>query len=203
MEGLSSPETDFQHARSGQPVTGKCHAVGSNKLGGTISLRFSGEGGSLLPSAYRIASAFCVVPLLVLASSAVDNPRALSKKVDQTFAAYDSPKTPGCALGVIRDGEFIVKRAYGAASLATSRNSAPNWIRIPGYHAVRDRPATPPRGISPTGKVENCRRQMDFPGKPRRPAMVLWRPPSVRPGRPLAPRLVPSRSRQALPRTCS
>jgi CubicO group peptidase (beta-lactamase class C family) len=81
-------------------------------------LRFFGaKGGYVLPSAHRIARVFCVVPLLVLASSAVDNPTALSKKVDQIFAAYDSPKTPGCVLGVIREGEFIYKRAYGAASL--------------------------------------------------------------------------------------
>lgn len=70
-----------------------------------------------MPSAHRIARVFCVVPLLVLASSAVDNPAALNKKVDQLFASYDTPKTPGCALGVVRNGEFVYKRVYGAASL--------------------------------------------------------------------------------------
>src|SRR5262252_10101001 len=111
MEGLSSPETDFQHARSGQPVTGKCHAVGSNKLGGTISLRFSGEGGSLLPSAYRIASAFCVVPLLVLASSAVDNPTALSKESGSDFRRLRLAQDAGLCLG--RDSRRRVHRQAG------------------------------------------------------------------------------------------
>jgi CubicO group peptidase (beta-lactamase class C family) len=70
-----------------------------------------------LPSAHRIARVFCVVPLLVLGSSAVDNPTVLNKKVDQLFAPYDTPRTPGCALGVVRNGEFVYNRAYGAASL--------------------------------------------------------------------------------------
>lgn len=70
-----------------------------------------------MPSAHRVASVFCVVSLLVAGSSALDDPTVLSKKVDRIFASYDTPKTPGCTLGVIRDGEFIYKRAYGAANL--------------------------------------------------------------------------------------
>ncbi len=41
----------------------------------------------------------------------------LERKVDQVFAAYDKPDSPGCALGVVRDGNFIYKRGYGEASL--------------------------------------------------------------------------------------
>jgi CubicO group peptidase (beta-lactamase class C family) len=39
------------------------------------------------------------------------------RKVDALFAAYDKPGSPGCALGVVRDGGFIYKRGYGEASL--------------------------------------------------------------------------------------
>jgi len=42
---------------------------------------------------------------------------ALERRVDQIFAAYDKPDSPGCALGVIRDGNFVYKKGYGAASL--------------------------------------------------------------------------------------
>jgi CubicO group peptidase (beta-lactamase class C family) len=42
---------------------------------------------------------------------------ALQRQVDQIFAAYDKPDSPGCALGVIRDGNFIYKKGYGAGSL--------------------------------------------------------------------------------------
>jgi CubicO group peptidase (beta-lactamase class C family) len=41
----------------------------------------------------------------------------LQRKVDQVFAAFDKPDSPGCALGVVRDGEFIYKKGYGTASL--------------------------------------------------------------------------------------
>jgi CubicO group peptidase (beta-lactamase class C family) len=41
----------------------------------------------------------------------------LELQVDQVFASYDKPDTPGCALGIVRDGEFIYKKGYGTASL--------------------------------------------------------------------------------------
>lgn len=37
--------------------------------------------------------------------------------VDAVFVEYDRPASPGCALGVIRDGEFVYRRGYGLASL--------------------------------------------------------------------------------------
>ena len=41
----------------------------------------------------------------------------LEHKVDQVFSAYNKPDTPGCALGVVRDGAFVYKSGYGTASL--------------------------------------------------------------------------------------
>jgi CubicO group peptidase (beta-lactamase class C family) len=41
----------------------------------------------------------------------------LQARVDQVFAAYDRADSPGCALGVIRDGEFIYRKGYGMGSL--------------------------------------------------------------------------------------
>jgi CubicO group peptidase (beta-lactamase class C family) len=41
----------------------------------------------------------------------------LERSVDQVFAAYDKANSPGCALGVVRDGQIIYKRGYGLASL--------------------------------------------------------------------------------------
>jgi len=37
--------------------------------------------------------------------------------VDELFSAYDRTDSPGCALGVIRDGEFTYRRGYGMANL--------------------------------------------------------------------------------------
>src|SRR5262252_9211479 len=42
---------------------------------------------------------------------------ARERSVDQIFAAYNKPGSPGCALGVIRDGNFVYEKGYGAASL--------------------------------------------------------------------------------------
>jgi CubicO group peptidase (beta-lactamase class C family) len=39
------------------------------------------------------------------------------QSLDGIFAAYDKTDSPGCALGVIRDGAFIYRKGYGMASL--------------------------------------------------------------------------------------
>lgn len=38
-------------------------------------------------------------------------------KVDQIFSLYDKPGSPGCSLGVIRDGDFVYRKTYDLASL--------------------------------------------------------------------------------------
>lgn len=41
----------------------------------------------------------------------------LNAKVDAIFAQYDKPDSPGCALGVIKDGKLVYARGYGMANL--------------------------------------------------------------------------------------
>jgi CubicO group peptidase (beta-lactamase class C family) len=48
------------------------------------------------------------------APPAAESPEA---KVDQLFAQWDKPDSPGCALAVVRGGEVVYKRGYGAANL--------------------------------------------------------------------------------------
>ena len=38
-------------------------------------------------------------------------------RVDRIFAAFDKPDSPGCALGIVRDGDFIYRKGYGMGSL--------------------------------------------------------------------------------------
>jgi len=64
------------------------------------------------------------VTIALLFAVAVSAPRTLGQtkaqeedKVDQIFAAYDKPNSPGCALGVVRNGKFVYKKSYGMASL--------------------------------------------------------------------------------------
>ncbi|UCE22599.1 MAG: serine hydrolase [Candidatus Aminicenantes bacterium] len=41
----------------------------------------------------------------------------LTDQVDKLFKTWDKPDSPGCALGVIKDGRFIYTRGYGMANL--------------------------------------------------------------------------------------
>ena len=52
--------------------------------------------------------------LLSVAAFAQEIP---TQKVDQIFTVYDKPGSPGCSLGVIRNGDFVYRKAYGSASL--------------------------------------------------------------------------------------
>ncbi len=42
---------------------------------------------------------------------------ALGSKVDKLFSKWNRPDSPGCALGIIKDGKLIYKRGYGSANL--------------------------------------------------------------------------------------
>jgi CubicO group peptidase (beta-lactamase class C family) len=55
---------------------------------------------------------YCVLLVSPLWAEQPANPA-----VDAIFADYDRPDTPGCALGVIQDGEFVYHRGYGVANL--------------------------------------------------------------------------------------
>src|SRR5262249_11553685 len=50
------------------------------------------------------------------------------RKIDQLFAAYDKPDSPGCALGVVRNGEFVYKRGYGKGSLESGVPLTPQSV---------------------------------------------------------------------------
>src|SRR3970282_888500 len=42
---------------------------------------------------------------------------ALDSRVDAVFQEYDRPDSPGCAVGVFRDGAVAYSRGFGAANL--------------------------------------------------------------------------------------
>lgn len=43
--------------------------------------------------------------------------RSVTDQVDKLFAQWDKPDSPGCAVGVFRDGQIIYARGYGMANL--------------------------------------------------------------------------------------
>lgn len=42
---------------------------------------------------------------------------ALAERVDELFAEYDRPGSPGCAVGVVRGGSLVFSKGYGLANL--------------------------------------------------------------------------------------
>jgi len=64
--------------------------------------------GMLFPALFLMLSA-------VPPAAANTDPRF--EAVDKLFSRWDRPDSPGCALGIIQDGEFIYKRGYGMADL--------------------------------------------------------------------------------------
>ncbi len=51
------------------------------------------------------------------AAGQVGQEAQLARQVDEIFAEWDRTGSPGCALGVIQDGQFIYRRGYGMANL--------------------------------------------------------------------------------------
>jgi len=56
--------------------------------------------------------------MLALAAPSLHAQRfAPDARIDRLFARWDKPDSPGCAVGVLRDGRFVYERGYGMANL--------------------------------------------------------------------------------------
>lgn len=65
------------------------------------------------------------------ASSAVEpsgEDLTTQKKVDAIFAPYDNPDSPGCAVGVVRNGNFVYKRGWGMGSIELQSPLSPESV---------------------------------------------------------------------------
>ncbi len=65
-----------------------------------------------LPS--LVALFACIAPTMLSAQGPLS---ALDRRVDSVFTAFSRTSTPGCAVGVDRNGQALVRRAYGMANL--------------------------------------------------------------------------------------
>jgi CubicO group peptidase (beta-lactamase class C family) len=54
--------------------------------------------------------------------------KEVNSKVDQVFAQFDKPDSPGCALAVIKEGQIIYKRGYGMSNLEYGIPISPSSI---------------------------------------------------------------------------
>lgn len=64
----------------------------------------------------RFALVASLAVALLVASTAFSEDKS-QPKVDQIFAAYEKPGSPGCAVGVIQEGTFVYRKGYGLGSL--------------------------------------------------------------------------------------
>jgi len=58
-----------------------------------------------------------VAAFLIVAAAGAAPPPGRAAEVDAIFAEYDRPGTPGCVVGVMQDGELVLTKGYGLASL--------------------------------------------------------------------------------------
>ncbi|HZM99550.1 MAG TPA: serine hydrolase, partial [Pyrinomonadaceae bacterium] len=66
----------------------------------------------------RLSLAIVIVCCCLVSTVAAQNGAdPLTKKVDQLFATWDKPESPGAAIAVIKDGIVVYKRGYGSANL--------------------------------------------------------------------------------------
>src|SRR5882724_2693175 len=61
--------------------------------------------------------ALAVLPHRLPAQYVVGTRDSLTARVDSVFRAFDRTESPGCALGVFRDGRIQYARGYGMANL--------------------------------------------------------------------------------------
>lgn len=52
----------------------------------------------------------------------------LKARVDKVFAEYDKSSSPGCALGIVRDGRMLYRNGYGSANLDFRLPITPNSV---------------------------------------------------------------------------
>lgn len=75
----------------------------------------------------RIALLIVLAAAPAFAQSFPPDPR-----IDRLFAEWDKPDSPGCALGVVRDGRFVYERGYGMANLDYDIPNSPRMVYYVG-----------------------------------------------------------------------
>jgi len=55
--------------------------------------------------------------IVLVVASGISEAQTPNEKLDQLFKDWDKPNTPGCAVGIIRNGDFVYERGYGMADL--------------------------------------------------------------------------------------
>ena len=83
----------------------------------------------------RAASVIAAVALAIIFAivfgarrARAEQPSGFSKEVDSVFAQWDRKDSPGCALGIFRDGKIVYERGYGMADLENDVPITPSSV---------------------------------------------------------------------------
>jgi CubicO group peptidase (beta-lactamase class C family) len=83
------------------------------------------------------ALAWCLAGRAVFAAAPPPLDRAVTKRIDAVFADLDRKDSPGCALGVFREGATLYSRGYGMANLEHAIANSPSTVldlpEMPAY----------------------------------------------------------------------
>jgi CubicO group peptidase (beta-lactamase class C family) len=74
------------------------------------------------------AALLCAAGTLASTPSFLGAQQPSPAEVDAVFAAFDRAGSPGCALGVVRDGSIVYQRGYGYANLDYAIPNAPHMV---------------------------------------------------------------------------
>src|SRR3954469_2798109 len=79
----------------------------------------------------RAALRACAAVLLVAAPASAQT-FTPDPRIDRLFAQWDKPGSPGCAVGVVRDGKLVYERGQGMANLDYDIPSSPRMVYYVG-----------------------------------------------------------------------
>ena len=92
----------------------------------TRILRMSARETTCIAGA--VVGMVAALALVSLAVVSAQGPGAAQIRVDQVFARWDRPDTPGCAVSVMRDGSVVYAQGYGSANLEYDIPIAPSSV---------------------------------------------------------------------------
>src|SRR5262245_32446755 len=73
-------------------------------------------------------SLIALIALIASNAQGKPQPRSSATAVDKLFAAWNKPTAPGCAVGVLRDGQRLYSQGYGMADLEHGARITPTTV---------------------------------------------------------------------------
>jgi len=74
------------------------------------------------------AAPFLLLGLCAYSTLAAAADRTFQQRVDAIFAPYNNTASPGCAVGIVQDGNFVYKRGYGMGSIELQSPLSPESV---------------------------------------------------------------------------